>query len=316
MFEHIIKSIEKYDSIVIFGHAHPDGDCYGSQIGLRDSLRLAYPNKNIYAIGDGLPQFFSLIGKMDEVDDEIVSNSLAVILDGNDLNRMSDKRIHNCLAFCKIDHHVDTGSFIEGPQVVDVNANSTCDMITAMIIEQHLPINKNIANALYLGIITDSGRFQYVSNYISTYERVAFLCKSGATPKPINDILNVTSEKIINLKKFVYNNYKKTNNVLYVVFKKDELQSLGVDANKASSVVNLLANVEGYPVWASFAEYDDGSVRIEFRSNGPAVQPLALSLGGGGHMYAAGLSLPKLDPERINDIVNLLDEVATKWKEK
>ena len=62
MFKEIVSLIERYDSVCIFGHIHPDGDCYGSQIGLRELLKTRYPEKKVYAVGSGLPDFFSLIG--------------------------------------------------------------------------------------------------------------------------------------------------------------------------------------------------------------------------------------------------------------
>ena len=89
MFEQLQKVIEQYDSIVLFGHAFPDGDCYGSQIGLREALRLNYPDKKVYAVGSGLRRFFRFIAPMDEIDDEVIKNSLAILLDGNDLSRMA-----------------------------------------------------------------------------------------------------------------------------------------------------------------------------------------------------------------------------------
>ena len=75
MFEELRKLIEQHDSIVIFGHPYPDGDCYGSQIGLRDVLRLNYPNKKVYAVGSGLRRYFDFISRMDVVDDEVIKNS-------------------------------------------------------------------------------------------------------------------------------------------------------------------------------------------------------------------------------------------------
>ena len=54
MFEKIISKIEEHDSIVIFGHRNPDGDCYGSEIALRNILRTKYPTKSIYCVGSGL----------------------------------------------------------------------------------------------------------------------------------------------------------------------------------------------------------------------------------------------------------------------
>ena len=154
MFEPIIDTIEKYDSIVIFGHINPDGDCYGSAVALKRIFSLKYPEKHFYITGSGLPRFFEVLMPMDDVSDEIISNSLALLVDANDLMRMEDQRIHNCKAFVKIDHHVDTGSFTEGPSVVDEDANSTCDMIVQMIAEQNLPIDSLVANALYFCIVS------------------------------------------------------------------------------------------------------------------------------------------------------------------
>ena len=62
---------------------------------------------------------------MDQVSDEIIKESLAILVDGNDLSRMEDQRIYTAKAYAKIDHHIDTGGFTEGPFVVDVLANST-----------------------------------------------------------------------------------------------------------------------------------------------------------------------------------------------
>ena len=50
MFKQIYKKIKKYDSIVIFGHVNPDGDCYGSQIGLKEAIKATFPKKKVYAV--------------------------------------------------------------------------------------------------------------------------------------------------------------------------------------------------------------------------------------------------------------------------
>ena len=53
MFEKVFEQIKKYDSIVIFGHINPDGDCFGSQIALRETIKLMFPNKQVFAVGKG-----------------------------------------------------------------------------------------------------------------------------------------------------------------------------------------------------------------------------------------------------------------------
>lgn len=317
MFENIISIIKKYDSIVIFGHLNPDGDCYGSAVGLKHIINLNFSQKKVYLAGSGVPRFFHLLGKMDEVSDEIIAQSLGIIVDGNDLNRMEDQRVHNCIAWAKIDHHIDTGSFVQGPSVVDEEANSTCDIIVKMVLEQNLEIDEVAANALYLGILTDSARFQFVHNYARTFIRASFLCEKGANPATLNAILTHTSEKYLKAQGYVLTHYHKSvEGVLYIAFDKEILEEFDLSPNEAIGMINLLANVENSPVWATFAEFGDGKGRIEFRSNGPAVQPYALSIGGGGHLMAAGSPMEHYDDEHIAKVVADLDELVRNYRKE
>ena len=317
MLDKVIKAIEENDSIVIFGHPFPDGDCYGSQIGLRDCLRLTFPDKKVYAVGSGYHRFHKRLGEMDEIGDDVIANSLAVLVDGNDLTRMEDARVYNAKCWAKIDHHVDTGHFNEGPQFIDEDANSTCQIITRLIMKYHYKINKNIAEALFLGILTDTGRFQYVNDYISTFKEVSWLCEQGCEPEALNKILNITYEPLLAFKGYVYSNYVKTEGgVIYLSLSKENLKNLGIPANKAGSMVNLLSNVQGYPIWAFFCENEDGTNHAEFRSNGPAVQPVAARHGGGGHLQAAGVTLSDSKKETIQQIVDELDQVVSEYKEE
>ncbi len=317
MFEELRKLIEEHDSIVIFGHPFPDGDCYGSQIGLRDALRLNYPDKKVYAVGTGLRRYFKLISPMDEVDDEVIKNSLAVLVDGNDISRMEDQRVSTAKAFMKIDHHMENNKFHEGPFVLNVDANSTAELIVRFIIESDWEVNPTICNALYLGIVTDSGRFQFVEDFPSCFEEAAWLCKNGAKPHSIDKILNMTNTAALKFKGYVYTHYKKSRKgVIYITFTKDILHKLHVSAAKAGTMVNLLNNVIGFPVWAFFCENEDGTSHSEFRSNGPAVQPVAAKYGGGGHLHAAGVTLPDLSKETIDMLIKELDRAIVKYQKE
>ena len=315
MFDQIWELIKKHQSIVIFGHINPDGDCYGAQVGLKEVILANFPNKDVYITGTGVPRFFDFLTKMDDVSDDVISKSLAILVDGNDLGRMEDMRIANCVEFAKIDHHIDTGSFTEGPSVVDVNANSTCDMITGFVMDYHLKISSLGANALYLGILTDSARFQFVTNYPETFARAKFLCERGAEPNKISEVLNRTDEVSLAAKGYVLSHYQKSEHgVLFIIFDQKTLQKLGISTNHASGLINLLGNVDGYPVWCSFAEYEDGRVRMEIRSNGPIIQPVAVSVGGGGHAHASGGQFPALKQEYIDDVIHKLDQTIIEWR--
>ena len=317
MFEELLKLVEEHDSIVIFGHPFPDGDCYGSQIGLRDVLRLNYPNKKVYAVGTGLRRFFKLISPMDNISEEVIKKSLAVLVDGNDLGRMEDSRVYKAKAFMKIDHHMENFKFTEGPFVLDTDANSTAELIVQFIQECKWKVNPTICNALYLGIVTDSGRFQFVEDYAKTFKEVGWLCKNGADPFVIDRILNVTNTAALKFKGYVYTHYRMTEHgVIYLTFKKDILHRLHVSSAKAGTMVNLLNNVLGYPVWAFFCENDDGTSHSEFRSNGPAVQPVAAKYGGGGHLHAAGVTLPNLNKETVDMLLDDLDQAIIDYQKE
>lgn len=317
MFNQILELIKKHQSIVIFGHVNPDGDCYGAQVGLKEIILANFPNKDVYITGTGLPRFFDLLTGMDVVSDEIIANSLGILVDGNDLGRMEDSRVFNCLAWAKIDHHIDTGSFTEGPSFVDVSANSTCDIITGFAINYNLKITKLAATALYLGILTDTARFQFVTNYSLTFERAKYLCENGCNPSEINEVLNRTDVIALAAKGYVLSHYKKSKNgVIYIVLNQKTLQRLSISANHASGLVNLLSNIDGFPVWCTFAEYNNGKVRMEIRSNGPIIQPVAVSVGGGGHAFASGAQLPSLKQVLIDDIINKLDAAILKWRKQ
>lgn len=315
MFEHIIEHIEKYDSIVIFGHINPDGDCYGSQVGLREIIKILYPNKEVYITGSGCPRFFNILPRMDVVSDEVIANSLAILVDGNDLGRMEDNRIFNAKAWAKIDHHIDTGSFTEGPFVVNTNASSACEIITHMAMELKIHITKTGATALYLGLLTDSARFQFINDFALTFDATRYLCNHGADIKGINDDLAKTDERTLAAKGYILSHYKKSKGgIIYIVFSQRTLKRIKLSANAASNMINLIGNVDGFPVWCSFAEYEDGKVRFEVRSNGPVIQPCAARVGGGGHAHAAGATLKELTSEVVDNIIKDLENTISEWR--
>jgi len=312
MFQKILEQIEKYNSIVIFGHDFPDGDCFGSQIGLKESILLTYPEKKVFVVGSGIRRFESIIGKIDDIEDSIIEESLAILVDANDLSRAEDSRIYKAKAWVKFDHHIENGKFTEGPFVVCENANSTCEVILDFIRQMNLKYNKTVCNALYLGILTDSARFQFIDDFIKAFSDASWLCSNGADPKALTKILQMTNEYSIAFKGYVYSHYKKTKNgVIYAYLKADELKKFNLSIYKAVTMVNLISNVVGYPVWAFFCENEQKDCKIEFRSSGPAVQPIATKYGGGGHRNAAGCLLHDFNESKLKKILKDLDELIT-----
>ena len=309
MFEQITSQIDTYDSIVIFGHLNPDGDCYGSQVALRAILKKRYPNKQIYAVGSGLPNFYHLLGKMDSVSDETIEKSLAIILDSNDLSRVEDTRVYRALAFVKIDHHIDNLTFKEGPEVIDTESTSTSELIYLFAQENNWIIPKVAAEALYLGMFTDSARFQYATHYVRMFDILKDLIEHGVEPVKLTSILNVTQEHSLKIKSYIYRHYKKVKpGILYVYATNLDRARLHVTPAQICANTGLISHVKKYPVWFIASETDEGGIQVEMRSNLIDVQKVAAYFGGGGHTFAAGFSLKKVNENSLNELINKLTE--------
>ena len=312
MTDEIYHLIEKFDTITIFGHVYPDGDCYGSQIGLREALRATFPDKKVYALGSGFRSFLDKIGPMDQVDDEVIAGSLAIIVDVGNTPRIEDQRYAAARMTIKIDHHVPEGPWAD-VEWIEKDALAVCDMIAGFVIDHHLKISTNGANALCLGLVTDTGRFQFGTVGAATFARMAFLLDHGANLASIYEVLYTVEERDLRLRGFISLNFKKTTTgVAYMIMKKEMVEAYQVYAHKAANMVNTIANVKGCPIWVIFA--DDGKdIYVEMRCiEGYNIQPVARQFGGGGHENAAGCTLDSL--ETVQDVLEALGNVVSKGK--
>ena len=316
MFEAIVSKIEQYDSIVIFGHLNPDGDCYGSQIALKSILKDHYPNKEIYCVGSGLKKFFDIIGKMDIVSDEIIARSLGIVLDSNDIYRLEDQRAWKAADFAKIDHHIDTFTFKEGPEVIDDKATSTCELIYRFAKENNFEISLVAASAIYLGLMTDTARFQFADNFARMFEIARDLCNIGVDPILLNKTNNLVPESSLTIKSFIYSHViKDKRGIVYAIATKKERDELGVTSAQIVGNTSLLSYVMNYPIWLIISETDIGGMQVEMRSSKFNVQKIATQFGGGGHNFAAGFTIKEFKQEIIDELLNLCASAIKKGNE-
>lgn len=306
MFEQIIAKIEQHDSIVIFGHLNPDGDCYGSQIALKNILKAQYPNKSVYAVGTGLKKFYKILGELDVVSLETIQKSLAIIVDSNDLGRLEDQRAKFAKDFVKIDHHIDNFTFKEGPEVIDDKATSTCELIYRFAVENSFDIDLISASALYLGIMTDTGRFQFADNFVRMFDIVKNLCALGVDPILLNKTNNLIPEINLDIKAFIYSHVvKRSDGVIYAIATKKDREKLGVTSAQICQNTSLLSYVSGHPIWFIVSETDNGGMQAELRSSMYNVQSVAVHFGGGGHTFAAGFTIQEFSQEKLDELITL-----------
>lgn len=288
-----LELLKKYDTVIIHRHTNPDGDAMGSQIGLKNLLLDNFPEKKVYAVGDGAGRFSFMDGSvMDEIPDETYCGAVAVILDSAEHSLVSDDRYTLAEKTLRIDHHIFCEKFAD-VEIVETAFESCAGLVTHLAREWGLTINTSAAKALFTGIVTDSGRFRYDSTTPRTFSDAAFLLEKGFNPTEIYDKLYVDDFSMIKMRAgFVLDIRFTQNNVAYIYSDRKKVDSLGVsDFTVSRGMVNVMAEIRGVDVWVNFTESTDGTVLAELRSRNLDINKIAVKYGGGGHLKASGASL-------------------------
>lgn len=311
--KNILKSIKKYDTIMIHGHEHPDGDCLGSQIGLKDIIESSFPNKKVYVVGEN-SDYVSFLGQTDEVTDDMYKGALAIIVDLANSERASDKRYELADYKIRIDHHVFIEKFADY-EYIESDCSSCSEIIVSFLKKFKLKMTKKGAIALYTGIITDTGRFRFDSVKPRTHEMTAILLKYGVNPQEIDNNLVSDTFEVLKLKGYVLSNFKYTEDGLaYIKITRDVIEKYNVTDEQAANLVNMLGTIKGILVWFLVIEYEDGTIKVRIRSKGPAVNEFAAKYNGGGHMKASGAKLEKWD--QLDSFVEDISKLVIDYKKE
>ena len=308
----IWKTIKKYDTITIFRHIHPDGDAYGSQIGLKRMINKMFPKKKVYCLGEQSSHWGKLFDAMDEnVPHEEIRNSLALVLDVADGKRVDDERFATAKEIIKIDHHIYVETLGTNIDYVDTSFCACCEMIAKLAYDNKVKMDKDIATPIFAGLVTDSGRFMFSSTTPRTMELASKLVKEGVDFVSLYAFLYAQEIESVKFKGFCQTNFKLTEHgVGYNIITKEIQEQFNVTTNAGAGVVNVLSNINGVPVWAHFSYKDDGTIKTELRSSGLPVNFIANKYGGGGHKQAAGCTLE--NDSLIESVLKDLDDLVAK----
>ena len=311
MFEAVLDEIRKYDTIIIHRHKNPDGDAIGSQLGLKQLLLDNFPEKKIRVVGEPGRRFPAFGGTdMDIVDDTEYRDALAILLDTGAPGLISDDRFRTAARTVRIDHHVFS-SQIADVEVIDPSSESCAGLVTELAIECNLKVTTRAATSLFMGIVSDSGRFRYDSISSGTFRRASFLMQFNIDTNFVYTNFYVTSLSALRLKSWFIDRIRFTGNkVAYYYVSSEEVAEKGITAHDAvRGYVNTMADLEGVRIWVAFAENgEEGTVEVELRSCGTNINPIAVKYGGGGHEQASGAIVP--DTETAMALLEDLDQLA------
>lgn len=293
----IAEYLNNVSSVAIAGHVRPDGDCIGSCMGMYQYIRNNFKHIKVDVYLQKIPNVFRFI----EGTEDIISNDAAeqqydlfLALDCADLERLGEaqKIFQTARQKICIDHH------ISNPGYGDINhiepaASSTSELVFELLEEEK--ITKKIAEALYTGLVHDTGVFHYTCTSAKTMNIAGKLMDKGI------DYTNIVDDTF----------YKKTylqnqilgralmKSILYLdgkcivsTFDRQEMDLYQIKTGDFEGVVSQLRVTEGVEAAIFIHETSSGDYRVSMRSNGKVdVSRVAGHFNGGGHKMAAGCTM-------------------------
>lgn len=302
------KELSVPKKIFITTHVKPDADALGSSLGLANYLikkghsvtvvtPTDYPSFLTWMKGNDAVLDFSHAGQKDLAISKLEEADLIFCLDFSVLGRVNElgEMIRKSDAFVvNIDHHQDPEDFADF-RYWSTKAAATCELIYELIVElgDKDAIDKDIADCLYAGIMTDTGGFRHPNTTKNVHLVVAELIGKGADSSQISnwiyDSNSVNRLKFIGFAITRRLVVKENLHTAYFVISKKDLKKYQSQTGDTEGLVNYALSLDGIKVAALFSEREDG-IKISFRSSSDvAVNKFAASyFNGGGHKNAAG----------------------------
>ncbi|MBQ7656431.1 MAG: bifunctional oligoribonuclease/PAP phosphatase NrnA, partial [Clostridia bacterium] len=281
----------------------------GSQAGLKRLIMENYPGKRVFAVGDDVGRYaFMADTQMDTVPDAAYENALAVVLDTSGRGLISDSRFETAKTTVRIDHHLMIEPICQ-IEVIDSSFESCCGLIAAMAQECGWRMPPAAAQALFTGMVTDSGRFRYDSTSARTFQLAAYLMEQPIDTNEIYRQLYAVDLDQVKLRAAFTQKITLTEHgVAYMYTTREEMAALDADLFSISrGMVSLMNDIRGVDIWVNFTEAEQG-VLCELRSGPYNINPIAVKYGGGGHKKASGATLK--DREEAMRMLADLDRMA------
>jgi phosphoesterase RecJ-like protein len=286
--------------IAVIGHARPDGDCIGSQVALVRVLQ-ALGHEAVCVNTDPVPRRLAFLTpgmgflRMDEAARDPAGDA-AIFVDCADHARAGERlRARFPTPAGNIDHHISNTGYA-AVNIVDSASAATCEILAGLFFDRGLPVDPQTAQALYTGILTDTGQFRFPSTSRRTFLLAAELMAHGAKPTEAGFELyeRETTGKLRLLQHFLASLAVECEGRACIgVLPTGVFQATGSTAEDTEGLVDYARSIDGVDVGVLIEERPDGTVKASLRAKNPVyrLDRIAAQFGGGGHACAAGLSL-------------------------
>jgi phosphoesterase RecJ-like protein len=300
-FPRLRQLIQAHERFLVISHVRPDGDAYGSTLGLALVLRAL--GKDVIAVNsDGLSSAFQFLpgsatlaatpGKAPETDRAIIAVDCA---DRKRLGPMFD--LWNRVPDVNIDHHVSNPGY-SALNLIDPVSPATAQVLFEIIEGLGWPLTADIASNLYVGLMTDTGSFRYRQTTARTFAVATRLVEAGADPTALAEgcYQSFRPERMLLLREVLNAlHFADEGRVAWFHLTPEMYARSGATPDETEGLIENLQTVRTVEVAFVLEAMDGGLTRASLRSRGKVdVQGICAEFGGGGHRLAAGLRT-KLD---------------------
>ena len=313
MFD-LLDVLKDANTIGITGHARPDGDCVGSTMAMYMYLTKNYPEKRIDIFLEPIPESYGQIARLDEVCTDFVTDvekyDAFVVIDCEYTRTgQAQELFENANLKLNVDHHISNKGCGDINYIVP-SASSACELVYDLIGEEGL--DDEIALALYLGMIHDTGVFQYSNTSPKTLRTAAKLIEFKFDFSTIIEesfyqktyMQNLLLGKAVNESVLILDGH-----AIYSVVSKELMKEYNAKSSDLEGIVNQLRNTKGVDCAIFMYEVEEGEYKVSLRSNNNVnVSEIAKSFGGGGHIKAAGVTMKGTDKEIVSKLSDSIRE--------
>jgi phosphoesterase RecJ-like protein len=313
-----LEEFQNSERILITGHINPDGDCIGSGLALMLALnKLNKDNKKVvrFVLDDEAPSTtdFMKHSLLIEKYEYFVSKytfDMAIILDCGAYDRIGNVKelIKDNTKVINIDHHISNNSFGH-LNYLDSSKSSTAEIIYEMIEEFEIEMDSDIGEALYVGLVNDTGNFSYNNVSPRTFEIASKLRSIGVdNEKIIREFYSKKNMARLRLLGYAMENFKFDNEkkLAYIYISKEVMDKHQGKKEDTEGVVEALRSYQDAEIALFIREEEDGNLKGSMRSNGYDVNEIAKTFGGGGHIKAAGFTSNMTVDEIISKVLKMI----------
>ena len=292
----LVAALKEHDNYIIVGHEHPDPDSLGSMLGLYFGLK-QIGKKCRMVSGDPVPRNLTWPGLeyIEHIPNGFEPAQECIIVVDCEPARTGSiaPGVQKAKCLFNIDHH--RGSRGSGHVVyVDPAEAATSVIIYRILKELDIHFDKEIATALYGGIVGDTGGFRYANTTSEVLRIASELVTYGVEPDTIaREIFASQTWSFMKLLGFALNNLQRDveGKLVWMTVSYEDFKRFNADPVQTDHLVQYARMVDTTEIAIVFREVEPGEIRIGFRANSVDVERLARHFGGGGHKLASGAKI-------------------------